>query len=75
VRVTAALEAAEAAEKQARPEPEKPQIEAKAQPSLPSPEVVAQVESLRENVRQTVNRDPVAAAGVIRNWIAQTEAR
>ncbi|HLH01613.1 MAG TPA: flagellar basal-body MS-ring/collar protein FliF [Bryobacteraceae bacterium] len=78
VRVTAALNAADKAEqtteKPALPDADKPQIETK--PHIPAlPDIAVQVETLRENVRQTVSRDPSLAAGVIRSWIAQTETR
>jgi flagellar biosynthesis/type III secretory pathway M-ring protein FliF/YscJ len=79
VRVTAALDAADkaessVAEKPALPNREKPQIESK--PAIPVlPDIALHVETLRDNVRQTVIRDPALAAGVIRSWIAQSEPR
>jgi flagellar M-ring protein FliF len=72
-RVAAALNAAEAAERTAQKQAaENAQIEAKKPESLPpAPERIAMVENLRENVRQTVTKDPALAANVIRSWIAQ----
>jgi flagellar biosynthesis/type III secretory pathway M-ring protein FliF/YscJ len=45
-----------------------------AQKALETPDIAAQVETLRQNVRESVSRDPALAAGVIRTWIAEAEA-
>ncbi len=42
--------------------------------ALQTPDIGLQVESLRQNVRESVSRDPVIAAGVIRTWIAEAES-
>jgi flagellar M-ring protein FliF len=52
----------------------KVQVDGKSQKALETPDITAQVETLRQNVRETVNRDPALAAGVIRTWIAEAES-
>ena len=78
VRVAAALEAADRAEKSsdkaALPATEKVSIDGKM-PIAALAEGAVPVESLRESVRQAVNRDPGMAAGVIRSWMTQAESR
>ncbi len=49
------------------------QVEGKSQKALETPDITAQVETLRQNVRESVNRDPALAAGVIRTWITDAE--
>ncbi len=44
-----------------------------SQKALETPDITAQVETLRQNVRESVTRDPALAAGVIRTWIAEAE--
>jgi flagellar M-ring protein FliF len=62
------------AEKEIAPgQDSKLQVEGRPQKALETPGITAQVESLRQNVRESVNRDPALAAGVIRTWIAEAE--
>ncbi len=49
------------------------QVPGRSQKALETADISAQVETLRQNVRESVNRDPALAAGVIRTWIAETE--
>ncbi len=61
-------------DKQFLPDEDKAVLGAKAQAALqPAPDINMQVEALRQTVRETVNRDPAVAAGVIRTWIAEAE--
>jgi flagellar M-ring protein FliF len=45
-----------------------------ARPVLQIPEPGASVESLRQNLREAVTRDPAMAAGVIRTWLSEMES-
>lgn len=52
---------------------DKLQAAEKTQKALEASDMAAQVETLRQNVRESVSRDPALAAGVIRTWIAEAE--
>ncbi len=55
-------------------ENEKAQLAAAANSRPQLPEVSSKIEGLRQNIRETVSRDPALAAGVIRTWIAEVES-
>ena len=47
------------------------QLSSHGQDALPPVDASVRVETLRQNVRETVGRDPALAAGVIRGWMAE----
>ena len=49
------------------------QVAARAAEQLQIPEKASEMETLRQNVRASVTRDPALAAGVIRSWISEPE--
>ena len=51
---------------------EKTQLEANANGRPQLAEASSKIEGLRQNIRETVSRDPALAAGVLRTWIAET---
>ncbi|MBV8867000.1 MAG: flagellar M-ring protein FliF [Acidobacteriaceae bacterium] len=60
-------------EKEIAAQNEKAQLEANAHGRPQLAEASSKIEGLRQNIRETVSRDPALAAGVIRTWIAETE--
>jgi flagellar M-ring protein FliF len=53
---------------------DKAQLSGQAQKALQTADIGVEVENLRQNVRESVSRDPAIAAGVIRTWIAEAES-
>ncbi len=53
---------------------EQAQLSAKSQQALQAAAASTQVEALRQNVRESVNRDPGVAASVLRTWIGEAGA-
>ncbi len=53
---------------------DKTQLAARTAEQLQIPEKTSEVETLRQNIRASVSRDPALAAGVLRNWISEMES-